>query len=112
MKTKTLPKDKWEITISGGRLILGAAASVLDDGSEIMQYKAFDLVDNATDYPVGLIDLKGVEFTVEVRDPVGGSGQGGSLHAENILGETLYVADNLKVLVDVDGVAFAIHIKA
>jgi len=69
MTLKVLPKEKWEISFSNGKLILSAVSQTMDDGSVFRDYTAFKLIDDATDYPVGIKDLEGSEFTFNLANP-------------------------------------------
>jgi len=73
MTLKVLPKDEWEITFNGGKLILSAMSQTMDDGSVFRDHISFKLVDDATDYPVSLDDLEGVVLTVNEVHPISGS---------------------------------------
>ncbi|WP_435988545.1 hypothetical protein [Sulfitobacter sp. SH24] len=112
MPSKILPPEKWEISFSNGKLILSAAVQIMEDGSEFLSHKAFSLVDDGSDYPAGLDDLESARFTVNEIDSISGSGEHSKLHARNLLGETVKIADNLKLLIDIDGVARAFIITA
>ncbi len=112
MPSKTLPPEKWEISFSNGKLILSAAVQIMEDGSELLSHKTFSLVDDGSDYPAGLDDLERASFTVNEIDTISRSGEHSKLHARNLLGETVKIADNLELLVDVDGVARAVIIAA
>jgi len=85
MTLKVLPKDKWEIHFSNGKLIVSAVSHTVDDGSVFRDYISFKLVDDATDYPVSLDDLEGVVLTVNKVHSVAGSGQDSELHARHLL---------------------------
>lgn len=68
MQLEQTPKADWKVQIRRGKLILSAAVQIMADGSECLHHKAFDLVGDATDYPVGTDDLEGVEFVVSDVD--------------------------------------------